>query len=236
MALYLVATPIGNLEDITFRAIRTLKESDIILAEDTRRTRGLLTHFEIEGKRLEAYHAHNEHQKTDWVLNLLNEGKNIALVTDAGMPSIADPGFFLARAAVEAGIQPVIIPGVSALTFAATACAFPLSEFRFVGFPPVKSGRRGIFLQDLADNPTTTIFYESPHRIEKMIKELATVLQPQRKVAFIREATKTHEEVIRGTAQEVLEKTQNRVLKGEFTVVVGPLVSDTDTRKEDTIS
>ncbi len=232
MPLYLVATPIGNLEDITLRAIRILKEADVILAEDTRRTRGLLTHFEIEGKRVEAYHAHNEHQRTNSVIRQLEEGANIALVTDAGMPSIADPGFFLARAAVQAGIEPIIIPGVSAVTFAAAACAFPVTDFRFVGFPPVKSGRRGTFLKDIVDTPLTTILYESPHRIEKLIKELAEVMPENRPVAFIREATKAHEEVIRGSAQEVFESTQGRSLKGEFTVVISAPIDEKKKQEE----
>lgn len=220
MSLYLIATPIGNLEDMTFRAVSTLQKADIILAEDTRRSRILLTHFNIEGKRTEAYHQHNEHARTPWVIDQVQKGLEVALVTDAGMPSIADPGFLLVREAVAAGIEPIVIPGVSAVTFAVTVCGFPVNRFRFLNFPPVKSGRRLQFLTDAVNSDDTAIFYEAPHRISKLIQELATVA-PDRQVAIIREATKAHEEVIRGAAAELAEKYKDKIAwKGEFTIAV----------------
>lgn len=220
MKLSLVATPIGNLEDMTLRAIRTLSEADLIIAEDTRRIRQLLTHFKIEGKNVVAYHAHNEHFKTAWVLDQVESGVKVAMVTDAGMPSVADPGFFLVRAAYERKINPEIIPGVCAVTFAVAACGYPVNSFKFLAFPPVKSGRRHLFLERIKNENETVIFYESPHRIEKLISEMYDIFGPNRLIALIREATKCHEEVIRGTTAEVLELSKTRTLKGEFTIVV----------------
>lgn len=225
MPLYLVATPIGNLEDITLRALTVLRKADLILAEDTRRTHILLSHFEIAGKRTESYHQHNEHARTPWVIDQVKKGLEVALVTDAGMPSIADPGFLLVREAVNVGIEPVIVPGVSAVTFSVAACGFPVNQFRFLAFPPVKSGRRMDFLREIAANPMTSFFYEAPHRIEKLVREMAEVM-PHRRVAIIREATKTHEEVLRGTAAELLANAAKQTWKGEFTIGVCGLSRD----------
>ncbi len=217
--LFLVATPIGNLEDITFRALRTLREADVIYAEDTRRTRVLLDHFEIR-KPLKAYHIFNEHGKTPELLDRVRDGENVVLVSDAGMPCIADPGFLLVRSAVEAGIEPVIIPGVSALTFAVAASGLPSDQFLFCGFLPVKSGRRGAALEEIAASGQTCVIYESPYRIEKLIREIGEHMGGDTQIALLREATKVHEEVLRGTVEEVLASTAGRNWKGECVLVV----------------
>lgn len=217
--LSLVATPIGNLEDITLRALRTLKEADVVYAEDTRRTRILLDHFEIR-KKLEAYHIFNEHGRTPELLNKVLAGQHVVLVSDAGMPCIADPGFLLMRSAVEAGIEPVIVPGVSALTFAVAASALPSDQFTFFGFLPVKSGRRGAALDSIAASERSCVIFESPFRIEKLLREIAEKLGPETKIALTREATKVHEEILRGTVADVLERTAGRVWKGECVLVV----------------
>ena len=227
--LSLVATPIGNLEDITLRALRTLREADVIYAEDTRRTRILLDHFEIR-KKLEAYHMFNEHGRTPELLNKVLSGQNVVLVSDAGMPCIADPGFLLMRSAVEAGIEPVIIPGVSALTFAVAASALPSDQFTFFGFLPVKSGRRNAALDAIAASERSCVIFESPFRMEKLLREIAEKLGPETKIALIREATKVHEEVLRGSVADVLGRTGGRVWKGECVLVVG---KDRDSRPGD---
>lgn len=217
--LFLVATPIGNLEDMTFRALRILKEADVIYAEDTRRTRILLDHFEIR-KKLVPYHIFNEHGKTPELLERVIAGENVVLVSDAGMPCIADPGFLLMHSAVEAGIEPVIIPGVSALTFAVAASALPSDQFTFRGFLPVKSGRRGTALDEIAASPHSSVIFESPFRIEKLMREIAEKMGPETKIALTREATKVHEEILRGTVADVLERTKGRSWKGECVLVV----------------
>ena len=217
--LSLVATPIGNLEDITLRALRTLKEADVVFAEDTRRTRILLDHFEIR-KHLESYHIFNEHGRTSEVLDRVRRGENIALVSDAGMPCIADPGFLLMRSAVDAGIEPVIVPGVSALTFAAAASALPSDCFSFYGFLPVKSGRRAAMLDRIAAEDKTCIVFESPYRMEKLLTEIRDTLGPDTAVAVIREATKVHEEILRGSVSGIAAATKDRVWKGECVVVI----------------
>ncbi len=217
--LSLVATPIGNLEDITFRAVRTLREANIIYAEDTRRTKILLDHFEIR-KPLKAYHIFNEHGKTPELLEHVKNGEKVVLVSDAGMPCIADPGFLLVRSAVEAGIEPVIIPGVSALTFAVAASALPSDQFLFCGFLPVKSGRRGAALEAIASSGQTCVIYESPYRIEKLMKEIESYMGEDTRIVLLREATKVHEEVLRGTVQDVLKNNAGRNWKGECVLVV----------------
>ena len=175
--LYIVATPIGNLEDITLRALRVLKEADLILAEDTRRTAILLQHFDIK-KPLESYHIFNEHARTPALIRRIQDGLTAALVSDAGTPCIADPGFMLIRAAVEAGIEPVIIPGVSALTFAISASALPSDHFTFHGFVPVKSGRRRAELERIAADKRTAVVFESPFRIAKLLAEVSEIVGP----------------------------------------------------------
>lgn len=224
--LYLVSTPIGNLEDITLRALRILKSVDFIAAEDTRHTRQLLTHFDIHTK-LVSYHAFNEHRRTAELLDQIRDGLSAAVVSDAGTPAIADPGFLLVREAVRAGIEPEVIPGVSALTFAATAAALPVDRFAFYGFPPVKSGRKRQFFERIAAEDKSVFIYESPHRIAKTLALIAEVLGPDRPVSVIREATKVHEEVLRGSAAEVAQIAASRTLKGEFVIGIGPVKGDT---------
>ncbi|MCQ2379425.1 MAG: 16S rRNA (cytidine(1402)-2'-O)-methyltransferase [Victivallaceae bacterium] len=218
--LFLVSTPIGNLEDITLRALRVLRNVDLIAAEDTRHTRQLLSHFDIHVP-LESFHIFNEHGKVASLVAKLQAGTSIALVSDAGTPSVADPGYLMARSAVDAGIEPVVIPGVSAVTFAVTASALPVDKFSFLGFVPVKSGRKHSFLESVRDGDGTVFFFESPFRIERTLAELAEVVGPDRPVAVIREATKIHEEIIRGTAGELAAL--RRQWKGEFVVAVGPM-------------
>lgn len=220
-ALFLVATPIGNLEDITLRALRVLRDADVIFAEDTRRTRILLDKYEIS-KHLESYHIFNEHGRTPELLARVLRGEKVVLVSDAGMPCIADPGFLLVRSAVREGISPVIIPGVSALTFSVAASALPSDSFTFHGFLPVKSGRRNAALQRIAEEGRTSVIFESPFRIEKLLREILRMMGPETNVSIVREATKIHEEILRGTVADVLERTAGRSWKGEIVLVVHP--------------
>lgn len=217
--LYIVATPIGNLEDITLRALRILKEADVIAAEDTRHSRVLLAHYEIK-TRLVSYHAFNEHRRTLELIEEIKNGAKVAVISDAGTPGIADPGFMLVREGWRNGITPEIIPGVSALTFAAVASGLPIDRFAFYGFLPVKSGRRGAALEKIITENKTVVIYESPHRLGKLLKELAALLPAETPVAIIREATKLHEEILRGTVAELA--TVERNWKGECVVVVSP--------------
>ena len=219
--LYIVSTPIGNLEDITLRALRVLKEADLIAAEDTRHTRILLNHFQIT-TRLISYHAFNEHRKTAELLDQINSGMKVAVVSDAGTPGIADPGFLFVREAVKAGIEPEIIPGVSSLTFAAVASGLPIDKFIFYGFLPVKSGRRGEAIKQIAAETKTCVIFESPHRMEKLLNEISAGLGAETPVAVVREATKMFEEVIRGHVSEVIQKTSGRKWKGECVLAVSP--------------
>lgn len=198
--LYLVSTPIGNLEDITLRALSVLKSVDLIAAEDTRHTRQLLSHFDIH-TRLVSFHAFNEHRKAEGLIGQILGGLKVASVSDAGTPSVADPGFYLVREAVRNGIVPEVIPGVSAVTFAVTASALPVDKFAFLGFPPVKSGRRRKFFEAIREENKTVFFFESPHRIAKTLPELAEIVGPEAQIAIVREATKLHEEVLRGTGR-----------------------------------
>lgn len=227
-ALYLVSTPIGNLEDMTFRAVNVLRTCDVIFAEDTRRTKILLTRYEIS-RRLESYHSFNEHGRTPELLARVKAGEKIALVTDAGTPCVADPGFLLVREAVRAGIEPQIIPGVSSLTFAVAASALPSDKFAFYGFLPVKSGRRSARIAEIAAENKSVVIFESPYRLSKLLGELCEALGPEARVAVIREATKIHEEVLRGTIGEVIAKTANRSWKGECVVVVSRSESTSET-------
>lgn len=231
--LYLVATPIGNLEDITLRALRILKEVDIIAAEDTRHTRILLERYDIH-TRMVSYHAFNEHHKTGDLLEMVKSGKSVAMVSDAGTPGIADPGFLLAREAIKAGISPIVIPGVSAVTFAVTAAALPIDRFVFYGFLPVKSGRRSVALQQIATEDKTCIVFESPHRTAKLIDEIVTTIGCDTAVAVIREATKAFEEVCRGTAAEVQAATVNKKWKGECVFIINPRKQERSGLQQDT--
>lgn len=217
--LYIVSTPIGNLEDITLRALRILKEVEIIAAEDTRHTRQLLSHFEIHGSRLVSCHAFNEHSKVDQLLDEVENGASLALVSDAGTPSVADPGFLLVRSALKRDLEPVVIPGVSALTFSVTASGLPVDSFSFRNFAPVKPGKRGKFFESILSGERTSFFFESPFRIARTLSELAAIA-PDAEVAVIREATKLHEEILRGTAAELAAL--KRDWKGEIVVGVHP--------------
>lgn len=217
--LYLVATPIGNLEDITLRALRVLRECDVVAAEDTRRTGQLLRHFEIT-KPLLSYFAFNEARRSEEILERLQRGEKVALVTDAGSPGISDPGERVVRAAVAAGLRVEAVPGACALVAALTASGLPTEEFHFVGFLPHKSGQRRNELTRLRQVPGTLVVYESPFRIEKLLGELQEVM-PDRPVVLARELTKKFEEFLRGTPAELLERARQRPLKGEFVVLIG---------------
>jgi 16S rRNA (cytidine1402-2'-O)-methyltransferase len=213
-----VATPIGNLEDITLRAIRTLKECDVVAAEDTRRTGLLLKHFAIS-KPMLSYFQFNEARRSEEILERLGRGEKVALVTDAGSPAISDPGERVVRAAVAAGFRVETVPGPSALIAALTASGLSTAEFHFAGFLPHKSGQRRKVLEGLKGLPGTLVFYESPYRIEKILGELSEIF-PDRMVVLARELTKKFEEFLRGTPAELLEITRKRSLKGEFVVLV----------------
>jgi len=218
--LYLVTTPIGNLGDMTLRALEVLKNVDVVAAEDTRHTRQLLTHFEIHTKLI-SYHAHNEHRKTDDLLDQVAAGLSVALVSDAGTPAIADPGFLIVREAVKRGIEPIVIPGVSAVTFAATASALPVDRFAFWGFAPIKSGRKREFFEAIKASEITVFFFESPYRVTKTLLEIAEVVGPDADVAVIREATKLHEEILRGKASELADlAARHGDWRGEFVIGV----------------
>lgn len=216
--LYLVATPIGNLEDITLRALRVLKECDVVAAEDTRRTGQLLQHFEIR-KPLLSYFQFNEAKRSEEIIERLRQGQKVALVTDAGTPGISDPGERVVSAAVKAGLRVESIPGPCAMIAALTASGLPTDEFHFIGFLPHKSGQRKKALERLCETPGTSVLYESPYRIGKLLQELIEVM-PDRQVVLARELTKKFEEYLRGTPAELLAITKKRSLKGEFVVMI----------------
>lgn len=221
--LYLVATPIGNLEDITLRALRVLRECDVVAAEDTRRTGQLLRHFEIT-KPLVSYFAFNEARRSEEIIERLRRGEKVALATDAGTPGISDPGERVVRAAIAAGFRVEAVPGACALVAALTASGLPTDEFHFIGFLPHKSGQRRNELTRLSQLPGTLVLYESPYRIEKLLGELGEVM-PDRSVVLARELTKKFEEFLRGKPAELLERAKQRPLKGEFVVLVAGLES-----------
>lgn len=217
--LYLVPTPIGNLEDITLRALRVLKEVSLILAEDTRTTGNLLKHYDIHNK-LQAYHIHNEHKVLENIVQRLSDGEEMALVSDAGTPSISDPGFLLVRECVKNNIPVETLPGPTAFVPALVNSGFPSDRFFFEGFLPHKKGRQ-TRLKELSRLPHTLIIYESPHRLVKTLEQLAEFLGAERPVAVSRELTKIHEETIRGTLTEVHQYFKKKTVKGEIVIVVG---------------
>src|ERR1700761_6049174 len=217
--LYLVATPIGNLEDITLRALRTLKECDVVAAEDTRRTGQLLRHFGISRPLLSCFQF-NEARRSEEILERLRRGEKVALASDAGSPGISDPGGRVVRAAIAAGLRVEAVPGPCALVAALTASGLPTDEFHFVGFLPHKSGQRRNQLESLKTTGGTLVFYESPYRIEKLLGELNEVY-PARPVVLARELSKKFEEFLRGRPADLLELARKRSLKGEFVVLVG---------------
>ena len=216
--LYIVSTPIGNREDITLRALRTLKEVDLIAAEDTRHTGLLLKHFGIQTP-LTSYFEGNELRKKEFILSKLMQGQRVALVSDAGTPGISDPGFRLIQTAIEHQIPVVPIPGASAVIVALSVSGLPTDAFVFGGFLPHKTKKRRDLLEELADARGTLIFYESPHRISETLKDIHEVLG-DRKIALTRELTKVYEEIIRGRVSEIQIQTGERKLKGEITLVI----------------
>lgn len=216
--LYLVATPIGNLEDITLRALRTLKECDVVAAEDTRRTGQLLKHFGIS-KPMLSYFQFNEAKRSEEIIGRLQRGEKVALVTDAGSPGISDPGERVVKAAVAAGFRVESVPGPSALVAALTASGLPTGEFHFIGFLPHKSGQRRKQLERLQGYEGTLVLYESPYRVERLLGELSELF-PTRQVVLARELTKKFEEYLRGTPAQLIEVLKSRSLKGEFVVLV----------------
>ena len=216
--LFLVATPIGNLEDITLRALRTLKECDVVAAEDTRHTGQLLKHFEIS-RPLLSYFQFNEAKRSEEIIERLRRGEKVALVTDAGSPGISDPGERVVKAALAAGCRVEPVPGPSALVAALTASGLSTEEFHFIGFLPHKSGQRRKQLERLLSFAGTLVLYESPYRIEKLLLELVAVF-PEREVVLARELTKKFEEFLRGKPAQLLQHWQGRTAKGEFVVLV----------------
>jgi len=222
--LYIVATPIGNLEDITYRAIRTLSEVDLILCEDTRITKRLLAKYEINTP-LDSYHCHTSEGKHQYIMDVVLGNKNVALVSDAGTPTISDPGvkiIDLVRSNPELEVDIVVIPGASAVTSALSVSGLPSSEFLFLGFIPHKKGRKKLF-EEISETKRTVAFYESPHRILKTLNSLEEVLDDTRSVVVARELTKIHEQTIRGSASEIKEYFNNNPdkVRGEFVVMVG---------------
>lgn len=217
--LFIVPTPIGNLEDMTFRAIRILKEADLILAEDTRTSGKLLKHFEI-GTHMHSHHMHNEHKTVETVISRLKSGETIALISDAGTPAISDPGFLLVRACVENGIDVECLPGPTAFVPALVNSGLPNDKFVFEGFLPDKKGRQTRFLA-LAEETRTMILYVSPHKLVKTLSEFITYFGEDRPVCVSRELSKLHEENVRGTAKEVLAHFEKTAPRGEIVVVVG---------------
>ncbi|MBU2937961.1 16S rRNA (cytidine(1402)-2'-O)-methyltransferase [Lacinutrix sp. C3R15] len=218
MKLYIVPTPIGNLKDITFRAVEVLKDADLILAEDTRTSGKLLKHFEI-GTPMQSHHMHNEHKTVEALIQKLKAGTTIALISDAGTPAISDPGFLLTRACVENGIEVDCLPGATAFVPALVNSGLPNDKFVFEGFLPVKKGRQTRLLL-LAEETRTMIFYESPHKLIKTLSHFCEYFGEDRQVSVSRELTKLYEETVRGTAKEVLEHYTNKPPKGEIVVVV----------------
>lgn len=216
--LFLVPTPIGNLEDMTFRAIRILKEADVILAEDTRTSAPLLKHFGID-KKAYSHHQHNEHKATSEIIRFLKEGKLVALISDAGTPAISDPGFFLVREVLKEGLEVECLPGATAFVPALVNSGLPTDAFVFEGFLPVKKGRQ-TRLKRLAEEDRTIVLYESPHRLLKTLEEFEEYFGADRQASVSRELTKMYEETVRGSIEEIKSHFTNNILKGEFVICV----------------
>jgi len=217
--LYLVPTPIGNLEDMTFRAVKVLQEADLILAEDTRTSGKLLKHFEIT-TQMHSHHMHNEHKTVEGLVDRIKNGQTLALISDAGTPAISDPGFLLTRACVEAGLEVDCLPGATAFVPALVNSGLPNDKFVFEGFLPVKKGRQTRFLL-LAEEERTMIFYESPHKLVKTLKNMVEFFGEDRSISVSREISKLHEETVRGTVAEVLNHFEAKAPKGEIVIIVG---------------
>ena len=222
--LYLVPTPVGNLEDITLRALRILKEADVVLAEDTRTSGILLKYYDIK-TRLCSHHKFNEHQTAEAFAARMAAGEVMALISDAGTPAISDPGFMLVRACVERGVEVQCLPGATAFVPALVASGLPCERFTFEGFLPQKKGR-ATRLEQLKEEPRTMIFYESPYRVVKTLAQFAEVFGPERRVSACREISKLHEESVRGTMAEVLAHFEENEPRGEFVIVVEGLVRE----------
>lgn len=225
--LFLVPTPIGNLEDITFRAIKILKEADTILAEDTRKTLILLKHYEIS-TRMQSHHQFNEHKTLSQIIGRLQSGEVIALVTDAGTPGISDPGYLLVRECIKNNIEVECLPGATAFVPALVNSGFPCDRFIFEGFLPVKKGRQ-TKLKQLAENELTAIFYESPHRLLKTLEQFAEYFGSERNVSVSRELTKLYEETQRGSLADVIAYYKDKTIKGEIVII---LEGKTDKKSE----
>ncbi|MDO4999224.1 MAG: 16S rRNA (cytidine(1402)-2'-O)-methyltransferase [Bacteroidales bacterium] len=218
--LYIVPTPVGNLDDMTFRAVSVLREADLILAEDTRTTAVLLQHFDIRGKQLLSHHKFNEHQTVEMIRDRILAGASVALVSDAGTPGISDPGFLLARTCAAEGIGVQTLPGATACIPAIVSSGLPCDRFCFEGFLPLKKGRQTLLAQ-LAQDPRTMVFYESPRRLVGTLEQFVAVFGPERPCSVAREISKLHEEHVRGTLAEVLAHFQAVEPKGEIVIVVG---------------
>lgn len=217
--LYLIPTPVGNMEDMTFRAIRLLKEADLILCEDTRTSSVLLRHYDITGKQLLAHHKFNEHGTSKAIVERLAGGESVCLITDAGTPGISDPGFYLVREAIDAGIEVQTLPGATAFVPALASSGLPCDKFCFEGFLPQKKGRQ-TRLRELSTEPRTIVLYESPRRVVKTLEQLCEFFGKERRVSVCREISKIHEESIRGTAREALEHFRATEPRGEFVIIV----------------
>lgn len=217
--LYIVPTPVGNLEDMTFRAIRILKEADLILAEDTRTSGILLKHFEIKNA-MQSHHKFNEHQTVESVVRRIKAGENVALISDAGTPGISDPGFLMARECARNGIEVQCLPGPTAFVPALVASGLPCDRFCFEGFLPQKKGRQ-TKLKALAEEPRTMVFYESPYRLLKTLTQFAETFGADRPAAVAREISKVHEETVRGTLTELVEHFTSNEPRGEIVIIVG---------------
>ena len=221
MKLFIVPTPIGNLQDMTFRAINVLKSVDLILAEDTRVSGKLLKHFEIN-TRMQSYHMHNEHKILKSLVNKLKSGFEIALISDAGTPAISDPGFLLTRACVDEGIAIECLPGATAFVPALVNSGLPNDRFVFEGFLPIKKGRQ-TRLKLLAQEPRTIVIYVSPHKLNKTLEEIIMYFGPDRQISVSRELSKIYEETLRGTAQSILEHYNSKQVKGELVLIISGL-------------
>ena len=217
--LYVVPTPVGNLEDITMRALRVLREADLVLAEDTRTSGNLLRHYDIHRPML-SFHKFNEHQVVSSIVSRLQGGESMALVSDAGTPGISDPGYLLVREAIQAGVEVITLPGATAFVPALVSSGLPCDKFCFEGFLPQKKGRM-TRLQELADEPRTMIFYESPHRVVKALEQFIETFGASRPVSVCREISKIHEESVRGTLEDVLAHFQENEPRGEFVIIIG---------------
>ncbi len=216
--LYVVPTPVGNMEDITFRAIRILKEADVVLAEDTRTSGVLLKYYDIKNQLL-SHHKFNEHGTSAGIVGRLLAGQNVALISDAGTPGISDPGFFLVREAVKAGVEVQCLPGATAFVPALVSSGLPCDRFCFEGFLPQKKGRQTKLLS-LQDEERTMVFYESPYRLLKTLQQFSEVFGPERRVSVCREISKVHEESVRGTLAEVIAHFQSTEPRGEIVIVL----------------